>query len=242
MAQELEIGPYSVRLREEGPDISPFHVLEVRLNGETVWHIEDAYLRIDPLTGRDITGEGNPDLVVFTYSGGAHCCTRVYVVDLGPEVRVFQAGIDSNCVGEFRDLEGDSVPEYLTCDDTFAYAYCPFVCSPMPRVIMRYEPGKGYTPANHLFSELVLPESERGLEVVEEYGPGALGEWDGTDKCALLHLVLPLFLSRRVAEARAALWEFYRFPDLEDFWEEIVLHIGHDPYFPGTIGIRDSGD
>jgi hypothetical protein len=37
--------------------------------------------------GNDITGDGEPDLVVSEYTGGAHCCFIVYIFEVGPHFR-----------------------------------------------------------------------------------------------------------------------------------------------------------
>lgn len=38
--------------------------------------------------GRDITGDGRPNLVAYDWSGGAHCCSNYYVFELGYPSRV----------------------------------------------------------------------------------------------------------------------------------------------------------
>lgn len=108
---------------------------------------------IDPLSGSDINGDGQPEAVIRTWSGGAHCCYGLRVYSLGEQARPILAPEPSNCDGRFEDLDGDGRLEYLSCDDAFAYAFCPFAFSPLPRVVLRYDAAQGaYVPATPDFA------------------------------------------------------------------------------------------
>jgi hypothetical protein len=78
----------------------------------------------------DVTGDSRADLIVQTYSGGAHCCFDIYVYQFAPTVRRvlnYEAG---NAGGfEVRRLGGRIVVELG--DDSFAYYkdLC-YACSP----------------------------------------------------------------------------------------------------------------
>ena len=90
-----------------------------------------AYTLAD-LTGTDVNGDGLPDLVVFAWSGGAHCCYSSGVYSVGEEdVKPVLALATGNCgPGEFEDLDGDGTREFVVCDDRFANMYCSFADSP----------------------------------------------------------------------------------------------------------------
>lgn len=71
----------------------------------------------------DQTGDGIPDLVLSSWSGGAHCCLTVYLVQLGAtvrEVQVFDAK-HSEAV-RFRNLDTDDPLEMAGMAD-WSYAY-----------------------------------------------------------------------------------------------------------------------
>ena len=40
-------------------------------------------MSLESISGRDINGDGEPDLVFVGYSGGAHCCWTYWIVSLG---------------------------------------------------------------------------------------------------------------------------------------------------------------
>ncbi|HEY3246864.1 MAG TPA: hypothetical protein VGK88_01055 [bacterium] len=78
----------------------------------------------------DLSGDGRPELIIQTYTGGAHCCFEIFVYQLQPVFRRllrFQAG---NAGGfEVHHLNGRIVLELG--DDSFAYFsdLC-YACSP----------------------------------------------------------------------------------------------------------------
>jgi hypothetical protein len=70
----------------------------------------------------DITADGVPELVVRTFSGGAHCCETLRVYALADTARLVLLYEGNNAMGaEVRDINGDGRHELLLGDDTFAY-------------------------------------------------------------------------------------------------------------------------
>jgi hypothetical protein len=116
--------------------------LRVVKNGRPVWTLPDAGAgSIASVTCRDATGDRIPDLLVERYSGGAHCCSILYIVALAPRIRVLLRYNAGNADGyELIDLNGDGRLELLLGDDSFAYFddLC-FACSPMMMLIACFE-------------------------------------------------------------------------------------------------------
>ncbi|MCX7751167.1 MAG: VCBS repeat-containing protein [Candidatus Bipolaricaulota bacterium] len=230
-------GTYEVRLEwpRDAPDLRWVPVYgkvlsiwrEGRKHAETEWVLE-----LDPRTGEDVTGDGYPDVIVVHYSGGAHCCYELEVFSLGPHLARYTVPGGGNCQGEFVDLDGDGVYEVITCDDAFAYTYCPFACSPLVRVVLRFVPGTGYVPASPDFPELYAEDIAAHTELAAEgLKEGPFCSWDGTPKCAVLALVLDLLYSGQAKAARAAFDRYYRYPDAPAFWEEVLATVRQSPLF-----------
>lgn len=119
-------------------------VLKVSKDGKVLWKTEEsAEIEIRRPDfyhlGEDITGEGIPDVIVDTYSGGAHCCFTDYVLQLGPNLVVIDT-IENG--GTFEDLDGDGVAEVRTHDYTFDYWKMSHVESPIPEIILKLKGGK----------------------------------------------------------------------------------------------------
>lgn len=232
LEEERAIGPYTVQvfLVPEKAWEHGERVVTLSRPGMPTIEVEWVF-RVDPKSGTDITGEGNPDLILECYSGGAHCCFSTIVYDLGAVLTVIPVGRESNCSGYFEDLDGDAILEFVTCDDAFAYAYCPYCASPTVRAILRYEPGRGYVPAGPRFAHLYIEEIARDRALAEKTTPGEMGEWDQTTKCAVLPLVLDYLYSGEPETAWQVLERYYPFPDRAAFREEIERTVKRSPLY-----------
>jgi hypothetical protein len=234
LQEERLIGEYAVRLWRDmaGPGgVSMGHVATVSQGGELKVEVESVF-GLGEDTGSDITGEGHPDLVLEIFTGGAHCCFSTLVYDLGPTMtKVLETPL-SNCGGTFEDLDGDDIPEYITCDDLFAYTYCSYASSPVVQAILKYDPqGGGYVPASPLFADAYEGPLSMHTELAENAQPGELGEWDGTSKCAVLPLVLDYIYTGQDEEAWEAFRRFYTHADAMLFWAEMKREIDGSPLY-----------
>ncbi len=93
--------------------------------------------------GSDITGDGQPDLVVSEWLGGANCCLTLHIFEIGTRFRKI-ADIDA----EFGDqgphfVHFDKLPglQIQIYDWTFANWHADFADSPAPKVILQYQHG-----------------------------------------------------------------------------------------------------
>jgi hypothetical protein len=192
---------------------------------------------LDPLTGRDITGEGNPDVIIKSYSGGAHCCYETTVVSLGPKRRLvvypFPDSRTGHCRARFADLDGDGVYEVITCDDSFAYKFCSYADSPMVKVILKLDPREGYVPASPDFPWLYRGDIARHRKLAAE----ALARTDEYScryyppKCAVLEVVLDLLYSGHPEEAWREFELYYKCPDRGEFRRMIREILKRSPLF-----------
>ncbi len=89
--------------------------------------------------GNDINKDGQPDLVVSEWSGGAHCCIDYYVFSLGDQVKQVGFIESKDGDGEFVDVDNDGILEFIGNDWTFAYWNASFAGSPAPQVILEYK-------------------------------------------------------------------------------------------------------
>jgi hypothetical protein len=179
-------------------------------------------------SGQDITGDGRAELVVTTNSGGAHCCdsTTIYSVDTAPKVILSLA--TGNCPGELLDLDNDGVPEFRTCDDTFANALCSFADSPMPTVVLAYDKTKGeYVVATPRYLNAVQ-ETEasvaEALKAIDENPRDA-----GMLRCSALAPALSLVYAGRVKEGVALFRRLYTRPDAAQIEQKFMKLVRSSP-------------
>ena len=233
LADERLIAGYAVRIWRNAASASAGgfdQIATLAQTGVPLVQVE-FFSEVDPLTGTDITGDGMPEAILRTYSGGAHCCFSTVVYSLGERLELRLETAASNCSGEFRDLDDDGPLEFVTCDDRFAYAYCPYAASPVVTAVLAYDPALGYVPASPAFTQLYAEPIAAHTALAEQAQPGALGEWDATTKCAVLPLVLDYLYSGQPERAWSELERLYTFPDAETFRQEIEDTVVASPLY-----------
>ena len=243
--EERLIGPYAIHLwRNTASDSLGFdNVATISAGGQVLAQVQ-AVSGFGEFTGTDVTGEGQPDVVIETFSGGAHCCFSTLVYDLGPALTKVMETPQSNCSGQFEDLDGDGAFEFVTCDDLFACTYCACAFSPFVRVILQYEPGRGYVPASPRFADLYAGEIGEHTQWAQDVSPDELGSWDETIKCRVLPLVLDYLYIGQADRAWEAFDRFYNEPDAALFWAEVVQAVAKSPLYlavgpPPVVSLPD---
>lgn len=233
LKEERTVGAYTIRVWQNSNSDSLLGfdgIVTIQALGQPMAQVDMA-AGLHELTGADITGEGHPDAIIETFSGGAHCCFSTVVYDLGPTLTQVLRTPESNCSGHFEDLDADGVMEFITCDDRFAYQYCCFAGSPAVKVIMKYTPGEGYLPASTGFRRLYAEDIANHTAAAETAAPGDFCEWDETTKCAVLPVVLDYLYSGQPDQAWSELARLYPYPDREQFRQEILAGVGESPLY-----------
>jgi hypothetical protein len=86
----------------------------------------------------DCTGDGEPDLIIEGFSGGAHCCTTYAVLQLGEGARSLGV-VEAGNAAYWRETATPGVLEMLGADYTFDYWLVPHAESPAPTVVLRWD-------------------------------------------------------------------------------------------------------
>jgi FG-GAP repeat protein len=186
---------------------------------------------VTDLTGTDINGDGFPDLVVSAWSGGAHCCYSSGVYSVGEDVKPILVLETGNCgPGEFADLDGNGTREFITCDDRWAYTYCSFADSPMPRVIYSYDARRGlYVPDTPRFASRYRDELAAALDDAQTWMSQNGGKDPELDKCHLLRPALGLMYGGHFYDGLVLIRGLYRAADREEFERETVEKVRSSP-------------
>jgi hypothetical protein len=240
LADETVIGRYVLRVwhnaHNQFDHLGADQIATISTTGQPTQQI-DFFWEVNPLSGTDITGDGVIEIILHTYSGGAHCCFGTQVYALGDTLERIMDTPWSNCSGRFDDLDGDGVLEFITCDDVFGYAFCPFAGTPMVTVVLAHDAVQGYVPASPRFPAIYAPDIERYLALAENASPGDLGEWDMTTKCAVLPLVLDYLYMGQTERAWAELRRLNTFPDVAEFQAKIIEIVSGSPLYlpPGGV-------
>ena len=143
------VGPYTFRTYEDTKDGDACLLVQQRgkeifrrtfgNHGRfTLGQAGNADLKTPPIAnGTDITGRGQPDMIIAFYTGGAHCCLMHYVFELTPEFRLL-ATLDAGGGDRAHFSPIDRGYYYFANDWNFAYWNTSFTESPAPDVILRF--------------------------------------------------------------------------------------------------------
>lgn len=134
-ASVTTIGDYTFTIRIKNFGMT--HELAVTRRDKPVWSVSDYYVKLlcsDSLgMPRDLTGDKIQDVVVETYSGGAHCCFAQYVLSLGTKIEALDT---IEHAGKWSDRDHDGLWEVTANDLTLDYWKLPHSDSPLPVVIL----------------------------------------------------------------------------------------------------------
>ena len=116
-----------------------------------IYSFGDEDKKNDMIIGKDITGNGKPNLVVYDYSGGAHCCYDAIILELTEPVVEVAIIPGKNSRPKFQDLDNDLVPEVILFD--WAYEYWPssFAFSPAPMVVLKWDKSNYRVAVENMF-------------------------------------------------------------------------------------------
>lgn len=146
VADEASVGPYVVRVLGSDDEAQGCRVTR---DGATVLETPPGFrMRIGRLwgvtdysvvPGTDVNADGVPDVTLWDWSGGAHCCFTVTVLSLGDSARVLAELPTRDAGARFTNLDDDPALEVETAEHVFAYWPGSFASSAAPRVALDWE-------------------------------------------------------------------------------------------------------
>jgi hypothetical protein len=108
----------------------------------------------------DLDGDGEPEVQLTLYTGGAHCCTELRVLRLQGTTYVAADHDFGDPSFAVEDLDRDGRPELLTADDRFAYRYASYAASGLPVQVIRYAQGR-FSDVTSRYPALVRNDARR---------------------------------------------------------------------------------
>jgi subtilisin-like proprotein convertase family protein len=95
----------------------------------------------DPLQLRDLDGDGEPEVLVDLFSGGAHCCWLTVFLRYDGHGYRKTTHLWGDPSYRLRDLDGDGRPELVSADDRFAYEFTYYAASALPVQVWHFDHG-----------------------------------------------------------------------------------------------------
>jgi len=102
------------------------------------------FARPADLAVRDLDADGEPEVILDVYTGGAHCCLRSLIYRYDPPRHRYLLDVhDWGNVGyRIADLDRNGRPELRSGDDRFAYVFTSFAGSVSPLRIWHFQHGR----------------------------------------------------------------------------------------------------
>jgi hypothetical protein len=95
----------------------------------------------NPLRVVDLDGDGSPEVLLDSFTGGAHCCqlTQIFRAGAAGDVRQERNWADPGY--RLVDLDADARPEFVSADAAFGYQFAAFAFSLSPVKILDWRGG-----------------------------------------------------------------------------------------------------
>lgn len=92
---------------------------------------------------KDLDRNGTPEVIVQSFSGGAHCCTNTLIYNWqNDRFHKTETGQLDGGGGTFKDLNGDGKLEFVSYDQSFLYRFSSYAGSFAPSRIYSFTNGK----------------------------------------------------------------------------------------------------
>lgn len=231
----IQVHGFSIKLKSvpESPG-SWYTICRARVispQGKIVYQQSDWGFEIDPITGKDINGGGQPDAVLVGYSGGAHCCWSYDIISLGKRPGLIRE-FDNRADASFSDLGGDGQIEILIRDGSFDegfYSGHPF--SVFPQLIIQLK-GTHFEDVGPKFwpifqKEITQKRSELEPQRLKAFlGSNPYEVHDDLDyqatKSGILLIVLDYLYAGKPEEAKATLSALWPAASRARTWKEML--------------------
>jgi hypothetical protein len=114
----------------------------------------------------DLEHDGQPDVVLDLFSGGAHCCSIEEIFSFDPGTMTYvETERNFGDPGErIVDLGHNSHREFLTADDSFAFAFTDFAASGLPIQILKFS-GRRFQNVTRSYPKLIANDAAAWLRI-----------------------------------------------------------------------------
>ena len=141
---------------------------------------------------RDLDGDGEPEVLLDLYWGGAHCCWYVELFRYVAAAERYQRVVHVFWNQGYRlaDLNRDGLQEFISGDNRFAYEFTSFAASSWPLQIWTYQAGL-FRDTTRRFPARIRTDAARQWRLAvskknRQDNTGLLAAWAG-EECLLRH-------------------------------------------------------
>lgn len=191
----------------------------------------DTMLGISPLQGlKDLDHDGKKELVLYDYTGGAHCCDEFYVFkNIAPDKYQYVAKTFAGdvCITEKNEFIYSFYQQYGYFFTCFACGYQD-TSDAAPRqvgsILLRYEKGKvGVIPGDQELKNTITDNLGKLKEQPYYKLQDEADQDDGLRKEFALNLAVYYYsFGKNLVQTKSLFDKYYRFPDAKIVWKEFV--------------------
>ncbi len=125
--------------------------------------------RIDSIHADNLNKEGQTNIFVDNFSGGAHCCFNVYLGYISDNSFTISDSLSlGNSDYEIKDLNGDEMREVFAYNDVFAYAFTNYAQSEFSPLVFTVENNK-FINVTSKFPGVINSDIERLKTALKTY-------------------------------------------------------------------------
>jgi hypothetical protein len=130
--------------KQENPDSDSDNLhYQIFYNGVPQINSSNFTTTIGSVALQDLDGNGVSEVIIKTFSGGAHCCTNLNIYTWNNKKFVkAETGFLDGEGGNFQDLNGDEKLEFITYDNSFLYRFSSYASSFPPSRIYAFRNGR----------------------------------------------------------------------------------------------------
>jgi len=145
--RQLQVGETRVSVTYQplkpGQSDEPNLLYQIFHNNQLVFNGSDSTTFVGEVSLQNLNGDRNPEVIVSTFTGGAHCCTlhKIFSWQNGRLIKA-NTGLRDGVGGSFHDINGDGKVEFLTYDNSFLYAFSSYAGSFPPSSIYAFQNGR----------------------------------------------------------------------------------------------------
>lgn len=178
----------------------------------------------------DLDKDGKKELVLYNYTGGAHCCDEFYIFkNIAPGKYQYAAKTFAGdvCINDNNEF-------VYSFYQTFGYFFTCFACEyqdssdagpqNVSSILLRYEKGKlVVVPGDSELKNTIIDNLGKLKEQPYEKLHDEIDQDNGLRKEYALNLVVYYYsFGKNLVQTKALFEKYYRFPDSKIVWKEFV--------------------
>jgi FG-GAP-like repeat len=212
----LQVNGFVIEVK---PATDACHISIRSPNGEIIFDGDNDVggIDIDPITGKDLNGDGEPDAVVVDDSGSVHYDDYLYsIISLGQKPGPIQ---QVEGIVHFMDLNGDGKMEIIVADHLLGLHGLSTPDSPSALLVLRLQ-GSTLEEVGADFTNFYDDEIKQDLADLKKSNVTVARE--PNEQTKVLSIVLDYLYSGRSQQARSVLDQFWPADDRESVRKDIV--------------------